>query len=183
MSTCRRRWACTCWQDLKIRLCAVSILVAGLGLGQSFQPVVRDWLPGRGVVDEGAPSGPHAWVAVECAHPYADIGRILGAATEQVRSAIAAEALFVAAIRMAPALEQLFSLEHPQRMHVNSSLYGGGRTGSTLATRAMTIAGVSWRFGEFKADGTTQASAGQGWSTHRVCECCWEFWMEPGAIV
>lgn len=61
---------------------------------------------------------------------------------------------------MAPALEQVFSLEDSQRMRIDPRLCGGGRAGSALASRAMTVAGVRCRLGEFKADGATQASAG-----------------------
>src|SRR6202035_2252613 len=57
-------------------------LSARLCLWEALEPVVGDRLPRSGIGHVGAPSGPHARIAIESSQAYADPCRIHGATAE-----------------------------------------------------------------------------------------------------
>src|SRR5205807_47329 len=144
-------------------------LLAGLGLGKALQAVVGDRLPGGGVGDERAEARAHAGIAVEGAHAHAHLRLILGVAAEQMRAALAAEALLEASLGMAPPLHRLLSFEQPQGAAVDPHLRGGCRTGTPLAARAVAVAGFGRRCGQLEADRAAQAASAERRSVHRGC--------------
>src|SRR5512132_4128903 len=114
-------------------------LVPRLSLGKALQPVVGDRLPGRGVGDEGAPARAHARVAVERAEADAHVGRVVGVPAEQVRAALAAEALLEAAARRPPALDELLAGEQAEGAAVDPGLGRRRGAGAALAAGAVAV--------------------------------------------
>ena len=130
-----------------------------LALGEPLQPVVRNGLPGRGVRNIGAPARPYAWIAVEGPEAHAHLYRIAGVAAEQVRPALAAEALLKAAVRMAPALHQLGALQQPESAAVDPRLSRRRRSRTTLAAGAVAVTRGRRRLAELKPDPAAQTAA------------------------
>jgi hypothetical protein len=127
--------------------------------GESLEPVVRYRLPRRRISDIGAPARAHPRIAVERPHAHAHLSGVVGVATEQMCSALAAEALLKATVRMPPGFDQLPALQQPEGAAVDPSLRRRPRAGATLAAGAMAVAGSPRRLGQLEANGAAQASA------------------------
>src|SRR5438067_9437096 len=102
--------------------CGPVTLVPWLALGEVLEPVVGNRLPWRGIRHERAPARSHPGVAVEGAHADAHVRRAIGIAAEEVRAALAAEALHEAAVRVAPSLHELLTLKQPEGARVDPRL-------------------------------------------------------------
>jgi hypothetical protein len=102
----------------------------------------------------------HARIAVEGPQANAHLREVIGVAAEEMRSAFAAEALLEAAVRVAPGLHQVFSLQQLQGASVDPRLCRSGRAGAPLAAGAVAVVSHASRLGELETDAAAQAAAG-----------------------
>src|SRR4051794_8016682 len=75
----------------------------------ALEPVVGDRLPWCGGREVRAPGRPHSRIAIERAEPDAHLRVVIRVAREQLRSALPAEQLLEAAVRMPPGLDELLA--------------------------------------------------------------------------
>ena len=147
---------------LRCRAPAAAGLAPRLGLLEALEVVVGNRLPWSGVRDEGAPARAHARIAIERPEPDAHLPWVVRVATEEVRSAFAAEALLETTLGMAPCPDQCLALEQPERATVDPRLRRCRGPGPPLAASAVTVAGVGGRLAQLEADASTQTSSGDG---------------------
>src|SRR5438105_14714042 len=130
-----------------------------LGLVEALETVVGDGLPGRGICGERAPAQAHAGIVVEGRHAHAHLEGVAGIAAEQVRAALAAEALLETAFGMAPCLQELLAGHETESRPVDSRLRRGGRAGALLTARAVAVAAFAGGLGQLEAHAAAQTAA------------------------
>ena len=89
--------------------------------GEPLEAVVGNQLPRRCVCDERTEAWPNTGVTVKRAQPDAHLPRIFGIAREEVRAALAAEALLEATVGVTPALDQVRALGQPEGAAASSA--------------------------------------------------------------
>src|SRR5438105_3702889 len=145
-----------------------SPLGARLGLREALKSIVGNRLPGDRVGDVCPPARAHPRIAVERPHADAHLGRIVRIAAEQMRAALAAEALLEPAIGMPPRLHQIASPQQAKCAAIDSCLRRRRGAGAPLAAGAVAVAGGRGGLAQLEADTAAQTAAGERGAWHRL---------------
>jgi hypothetical protein len=90
--------------------------------GEALKPIIRDRLPRGGIIDESSPGRSDPRITLEGTETDAHLLGVVGVAGEEVRTALATEALLESAVGMAPAADQPLSLDQVECAPANLSL-------------------------------------------------------------